>query len=94
MPEKKEHKTLILCSLNSWSLFLGISANNRPQWSPLRIFFIMFALYALNITTIYTSKLIVVFQHPHYEDQIDTIEEIIESGLPIGMNLNLMFETM
>lgn len=46
--------------------------------------FIALALYGLNVTTIYTSKLITVFTQPAYEDQIDTILEIIESGLPIG----------
>lgn len=84
MPERKPHKRVALCVLNSWAVFLGISANNRPEWSPLRVFFIILALYGLNVTTIYTSKLITVFTSPAYEEQIDTIDEIVESGLPIG----------
>lgn len=84
MPERKPHKRIALCMLNSWSVFLCISANNRPEWSPLRVFFIILALYGLTVTTIYTSKLITVFTSPAYEEQIDTIEEIIDSGLPIG----------
>lgn len=52
--------------------------------SPLRIFFIALALYSVNLTTIYTSKLINVFTDPPFEDQIDTIVEIVESHLPIG----------
>lgn len=84
MPERKQHKSIALCVLNSWSVFLGISANNRPDHTPLRIFFIILALYSLTAMTIYTSKLITVFTSPPYEEQIDTIEEIIESGLPIG----------
>lgn len=84
MPEHRSHKLLPLCTLNSWSVFLCISANNRPNWSPLRIFFVIFSLYALTVTTIYTSKLITVFTQPAYENQIDTIDEIIESGLRIG----------
>lgn len=88
MPERMPHKRIALCLLNSLAVFLCISANNRPEWSPLRIFFIILALYGLNLTTIYTSKLITVFTSPAYEEQIDTIEEIIESGLPIGMYLH------
>lgn len=84
MPEKLAHKNLTLCMLNSFAVFLGVSANNRPVWTPLRTFFIMLALYALNVTTIYTSKLINVIADPPYQEQIDTIEEIIESGLPFG----------
>lgn len=85
-PEKVAHRKVILCTLNSWSVFLGVGTNNRPFWSPLRIFFITLALYGMNITTIYTSKLINVFTRLTYEDQVDTIQEIIESNLPIGEN--------
>lgn len=84
MSEKPQHKQFPLCTLNSWAVFLCISANNRPNWSALRIFFVILALFTMNVTTIYTSKLITVFTHPAYENQIDTIDEIIESGLPIG----------
>lgn len=51
---------------------------------PLRIFFILLALYGLNVTTIYTSNLINVFTQPSHEEQIDSISDIIEAGLPIG----------
>lgn len=84
-PEKIPHKRFVLCSLNSLSVSLGISSHNRPAYYPLRIFFLTLAIYAVNITTIYTSKLINVFTHPAYEEQIDTIQEIIESKLPIGL---------
>lgn len=78
------HRNLPLCVLNSWAVFLGVASNNRPFWNPLRIFFISLTLYSINITTIYTSKLINVFTDPPRQDQIDTIEEIVESKLPIG----------
>lgn len=84
LPEKKAHKILSTCLLNSWAVFLGVSTNHRPQLAPLQIFFIMIALYGLNVTTIYTSKLITVFTNPAYEEQIDTIQEILNSGLPYG----------
>lgn len=84
MPEKMAHRNLPLCVLNSWAVFLGVASNNRPFWNPLRIFFISLTLYSINITTIYTSKLINVFTDPPRQDQIDTIEEIVESKLPIG----------
>lgn len=83
-PEKMAHKDFGLCFLNSWCVSLGISTNNRPVWNPLRIFFVLLALYSINVTTIYTSKLIGVFTNPPYQEQIDTIEEIIDSKLPIG----------
>lgn len=82
--EKRSHKQTILCSLNSFAVFLGVSANNRPELGSLRIFFVAIALCGINVTTIYTSKLIRVFTHPTLEDQIDTIQEVVDSHLPIG----------
>lgn len=84
MPEGNAHKNVVICILNSWCVFLGISANNRPNLTPLRILYIAFTLYSINMTTVYTSKLINVFKNPSVENQIDTIEEIIDSNLPIG----------
>lgn len=83
-PEKLAHKDGVLCMLNSWCVFIGVSSNNQPDFAPLRIFFITFSIYALNLTTIYTSKLIRVFTHPALDRQIDTIEELINSKIPIG----------
>lgn len=92
LPERKPHKQFLLCLLNSWCISLCVSANNRPEFTTLRIFFLMYTLYALNATTVYTSKLITKFAHPSYEEQIDTIEEIIESGLPFGKINVFIFE--
>lgn len=82
--EDQHHRLFILCLLNAWQLSLSISANNRPQFIPLRIIFFTLALYALNTNTIYTSKLITVFTNPAYEDQIDSVNGIFSSGLPFG----------
>lgn len=75
-----------LCALNTWSVVLGTSILSRPQWIPLRLFFLSLALYSLNVTTIYTSKLINVFTTPEYEHQIDSFDEILQSSLPIGIH--------
>lgn len=83
-PESRAHKDMSLCGLNTWCVFLGVSTNHQPIWWPLRIFFISLTLYALNVTTIYSSKLIRVFTHPALDHQIDTVAEIIESNLPFG----------
>lgn len=71
--------------MNSLAVILGISSNNRPNHTPLRVFFILLALYGLNVTTIYTSKLITVFTEPAHEQQIVEIREIMDAGVPIGI---------
>lgn len=79
-----EANPLPLCVMNSLAVILGISSNNRPKHTPLRVFFVLLALYGLNITTIYTSKLITVFTEPAHDQQITTIKEILDAGIPIG----------
>lgn len=88
--ESQQHHQVILTFMNVLAVSLGVSANNRPLLSPLRVFFCVLALYALTITAIYTSKLITVFTHPKFDHQIDTIEELLEIGLPIGGRLENM----
>lgn len=82
--EKLPHGVPQLCALNSFSLLITHATNNRPLLTPLRILFVALALFGMNITTIYSSKLIRVFTHPVLEDQIDTVEEIITSRMPVG----------
>lgn len=88
--ESRQHRELILTFLNVLAVSLGVSANNRPLYSPLRVFFSILALYALTITAIYTSKLIIVFTHPKYAHQVDSIEELLELDMPIGGRLENM----
>lgn len=90
MGEEKPHRKLVLCVMNSLAVVLGISSNNRPNYTPLRIFFILLALYGLNITTIYTSKLITVFTQPAHDRQITTVKEILDAGIPIGTRISLI----
>lgn len=88
--EEHQHYQILLTFLNVVAVSLGVSANNRPVFSPLRVFFCILALYALTITAIYTSKLITVFTNPKLDHQIDTIEELLEIGIPIGGRLENM----
>jgi hypothetical protein len=81
-----KHKTVLMNSfiIDQILTFPGISVNNRPDYISLRIFFVILSLYALSVTTIYGSKLISVFQHPPFDYQIDSVEDILNSELPIG----------
>lgn len=82
--EPHQHRQIILTFMNVFAVSLGVSANNRPHLSSLRAFFVVLALYALTITSIYTSKLISVFTNPKLDYQIDSIEEILELDMLIG----------
>jgi hypothetical protein len=67
--------------------FTGVSSNNRPEYISLRIFFVILALYGLSVTAIYSSKLVTVFTNPPLAYQINSVDELLESGLPIGGRL-------
>ena len=82
--ESIHHRQIVLTFMNVLAVSLGVSANNRPNNSPLRVFFSILALYALTITAIYTSKLVIVFTHPKYNHQINSIKEILDAGMHIG----------
>lgn len=82
--ELEKFKKFAMCILNSWSVMLGVSVNLQPIRNPLRILFMAVALYGLNITTVYTSKLIQVFTEPAHDAQIQTVGEIMDQRLPLG----------
>ncbi|KFB50009.1 AGAP011943-PA-like protein [Anopheles sinensis] len=88
LPEAAPHKQLAMCFLNTWCVFLCISSNNRPGCHALRIFFVALALYGLNVTTIYTSILFTILTDPPRAYQVDSIEEILASNIPIGGRLD------
>lgn len=73
-----------LVFFNFCLIFIGVSTNNRPNYLTLRVFFGFLTLFALNVSTIYTSKLITVFTGSIRAHQMDTIEEILYEELPIG----------
>lgn len=83
-PEDSAHKKIAMSCMNSFSVFIGVSSNNRPSRLPLRVFFVVLAVYGLNVTTIYTSNLITVFKEDKKGSQIDTVEEMFESNLQFG----------
>jgi len=89
-PESYQHRQFILICLNVLCVFLGISANNRPQFTTLRFFFCILTLYTLIICTLYTSKLIDVFTNPKEDYQFDSLVELLASNLPIGGRLETM----
>uniref|UniRef100_T1H2G7 Ionotropic glutamate receptor C-terminal domain-containing protein n=1 Tax=Megaselia scalaris TaxID=36166 RepID=T1H2G7_MEGSC len=82
--ESSDHRSQSLTALNTFALSINVSVFERPEHNPLRLLFMALTLFALNLTCIYSSKLIDVFTRPAYVHQIDTIEEVMELGIPFG----------
>lgn len=82
--EAPQHEKVVMVFLHVLATSFGVSINNRPVLNPLRIFFVIFAVYSLILTSLYTSKLITVFTHPKYDYQFDSVEELLATDLLIG----------
>lgn len=82
--EKEQHKKSTIVFLHVIAVTLGISVHSQPTLNPLRIFFAILAFYSLNLSALYTSKLITVFTHPKHGHQINSLEELLQTDLLIG----------
>lgn len=72
------------CFLNTWTVILGFVSYLHPVQESLRIFFVFLNIYCILFLTAYQTKLFDVLTNPSYEYQIQTFEEVIESGLKFG----------
>lgn len=78
------NKTFIHCFLSTWICTMGFCTYLRPKKESLRVFFVFLNLYCIMCLTGYQTKLIDVLRNPTYDHQINTIEEIVQSGLKFG----------
>lgn len=78
------HRNFRHCFMNAWISIFGFCAYARPVRQSLRIFYVFFNLYCILFLTGYQAKLIDVLKNPTFEQQVNTIEELIESDLMFG----------
>lgn len=72
------------CFLNTWITIFGFVSYLHPCKESLRVFFVFLNIYCILFSTAYQTKLFEVLTNPSYEYQIQTVEELIESGLKFG----------
>lgn len=78
------NKLLSHCFINTWICLFGFVAYKRPVKLSLRIFFVFLNLYSVLFLTAYQTKLFDTLTNPSYEYQIQTMEELVDSGLKFG----------
>nr|CAD7425459.1 unnamed protein product [Timema monikensis] len=71
--------------LNIVSTALAVPVTRNPRTPALRVFFLAWAFYCLNIDTAYQSKLFYSLTHTSYEPRITSLEGILNSGLTIRL---------
>lgn len=69
------------CYKHFFSIFLAISTFETPKKASGRIMFFVWIVFGLHFVAAYQAKLITVLLHPNYERQMDTLDEILTSGI-------------
>jgi hypothetical protein len=64
---------------NIWSVTVGVSVNGKPRSSRLKLLFVVF-LYCFAISTDFQAFLTSVLVDPGYENQLTSLDEILDSG--------------
>lgn len=63
------------------SLFLLVSVKS-PNKNSSRLLFLLWIIFSLHIIISYEAKLISELTHPNFDNQIDTVEEVLQSNIP------------
>lgn len=67
--------------ISLYSTFLGVSASTLPKKDSIRISFYFWLIFCLHFISVYQAKLVGVLLSPSYENQLSTIEEMVDSKL-------------
>nr|CAD7413712.1 unnamed protein product [Timema cristinae] len=73
----------------TWATILEVTANNELYSAAFRIFFLHWLFYCLIVNSVYRSFLIGVLADPGKQHQIETVEDILKSGMDIGFPATL-----
>ncbi|PSN45806.1 Ionotropic receptor 673 [Blattella germanica] len=90
------YKTLARTFTNLWAVILGTSASQMPRTSSVRMFFICYVVYSYAINTVYQTLFTSLLVDPGLEKQIETLEELLDSGIELRYDpyLNYVLDTL
>jgi hypothetical protein len=89
--ECETYKSITNCLLSAWSVVLGVGVHKMPLSQPLRLLFFLWLTYSLAINTIFQTYVTTYIVDPGYRHQIDSAEEVIESGLEVHV-IDFLYE--
>jgi hypothetical protein len=69
---------------NIWAVTVGISVTRTPRSLRLKLLFVVFVWYCSAISTLIQTLLTSFLANPGYENQLKTVEEILDSGIEYG----------
>ena len=77
------YKDFSNCLLSAWSLLPGVGVHKMPLSQPLRVLFFLWLVHCLAINTVFQTYVTTYIVDPGHRYQIDSIDEIMESGLKV-----------
>jgi hypothetical protein len=81
--EAESYKYITNCLLSVWSVILSVGVHEMPRSNPLRGIFLLWLVFCLAINTVFQTYVTSYLVDPGYRHQIDSAEEVIESGLEV-----------
>jgi hypothetical protein len=84
--EYQVYQSLPSCLISMWAVLLGSSVAVMPRSGVFRVFFSAWLLHCLAVNTVFQAFLTTFITNPGREHQADSIQEILDSGLPYGFD--------
>ncbi|PNF30095.1 hypothetical protein B7P43_G03135 [Cryptotermes secundus] len=84
--EYQVYQTLSSCLISIWAVLLGLSVSVMPRSDTFRVFFSTWLLYCLAVNTVFQAFLTTFLINPGRERHIESIQELLNSGLPYGFD--------
>lgn len=83
---KHSYTSISKCFLNLWAVILGVSAYDKiPEKTIIRASFLLWVMYSLALNSVYQTFLTSFLIDPGLEHEISTVEELLESGMELGI---------
>jgi hypothetical protein len=84
--EYQVYQSLSSCLISIWAVLLGLSVSVMPRSDSFRVLFSTWLIYCLAVNTVFQAFLTTFLIDPGRERHIESIEELLKSGLPYGFD--------
>jgi hypothetical protein len=80
----RSYTTMSSALYNIWAVTVGVSVTGMPRSLRLKLLFVVFVLYCSAISTVFQTFLTTNLVDPGYENQLNSLDDILDSGIEFG----------
>jgi hypothetical protein len=84
--EYQVYQSLPSCLISMWAALLGSSVSVMPRSGVFRVFFAAWLIHCFAVNTVFQAFLTTFLTNPGRERQAESIQQLLESGLPYGFD--------